>query len=43
MLEPGWSQATQVSMVDFCGELFGLATAFLGDDFFPTYTNHWKR
>ena len=43
MLEPGWNQNAHVTMVDFSSELFGLATRWLGIDFYKTNTQHdWK-
>ena len=40
MLEPGWSQESHVSMVDFSSELFGLSTIWLGTDFYVNNTQH---
>ena len=34
LLEPGWSQTGDTTMVDFCSELWGLATIWLGKGFF---------
>jgi hypothetical protein len=41
LLEPGWSQDTRLTMVDFSSELFGLSTLWLGKDFYAKNTNHW--
>jgi hypothetical protein len=40
MVDPGWTQGYGLTLVDLAAELFGLATLWLGLDFFPTYTNH---
>jgi len=34
LLEPGWGQTGDITMVDFCSELWGLATIWLGKEFF---------
>ena len=39
MLEPGWSQATEVSMVDFASELLGLSTLWL-PGFYQRHSSH---
>lgn len=40
LIEPSFSQATRITMVDFCSELLGLSTKWLGVDFFKRYTTH---
>eukprot|EP00927_Polykrikos_kofoidii_P053890 TRINITY_DN48413_c0_g1_i1.p1 TRINITY_DN48413_c0_g1~~TRINITY_DN48413_c0_g1_i1.p1 ORF type:complete len:640 (-),score=54.90 TRINITY_DN48413_c0_g1_i1:72-1952(-) len=43
MLESGWSQINEVSMVDFAPELLGLSTLWLKTSFFTKYTDHFSR
>jgi len=44
MLDWDWptnGTTARLTMVDFSSEFFGLATKWLGPDFFPKYTNHF--
>lgn len=38
MLDPTWVQGYGVTMVDFSGELLGLATLWLEEDFFQRFS-----
>lgn len=42
LIDPGWSQGYGVTMVDFAAEFYGLATLWLGAEYFQKYTNHWE-
>lgn len=41
LIDQSWSQGYGVTMVDFSAELYGLATIWLGADYFRKYTDHF--
>ncbi|CAE8679517.1 unnamed protein product, partial [Polarella glacialis] len=42
MLDPGWDESSWITMVDMASELLGLATIWLGAEFFTENTDHFS-